>query len=105
MDPSTRLISGAVSADALGAAPPPAEADADAFLVGRARDGDVAAFESLVRRHERWVFSMVLRMVGNRHEAEDVAQDIFLKAYCGLPSFRGTARFSTWLHTIATNQT
>ena len=105
MDPSTRLITTKASADGCPPAPAPVEADIDAGSVGRARSGDAAAFEILVRRHERWVFSLVLRMVGNRHEAEDIAQDIFLKAYRSLRDFRGTARFSTWLHTIATNHT
>ena len=105
MDPSTRLISAEAPAGVPPCGPAPVEADADGPFVGRARTGDAAAFEVLVRRHERWVFSLVLRMVGNRHEAEDIAQDIFLKTYRGLPNFRGTARFSTWLHTIATNQT
>ncbi len=83
----------------------PAEADGDEPYVGRARAGDAAAFEILVRRHERWVFTLVLRMVGNRQEAEDAAQDVFLKAFRGMRDFRGAARFSTWLHTIATNHT
>lgn len=83
----------------------PAEADSDEPHVGRARAGDAAAFEILVRRHERWVFTLVLRMVGNRQEAEDIAQDIFLKAFRGMRDFRGAARFSTWLHTITTNHT
>ncbi len=105
MDQSTRLITAKASADVCPSAPLPVEPDSDVTYVGRARAGDAAAFEALVRGHERWVFSLVLRMVGNRHEAEDIAQDIFLKAYRGLRDFRGTARFSTWLHTIATNHT
>ncbi len=105
MDQSTRLITAKASADVCPSAPLAVEPDSDVTYVGRARAGDAAAFEALVRGHERWVFSLVLRMVGNRHEAEDIAQDIFLKAYRGLRDFRGTARFSTWLHTIATNHT
>jgi RNA polymerase sigma-70 factor, ECF subfamily len=75
--------------------------DDDVRLVARAREGDVRAFEALVRRYERWVFTLALRMVGERAEAEDIAQEVFLKAYRGLAGFRGDSRFSTWLYAIA----
>ena len=77
--------------------------DPDGHLVERAQAGDARAFEALVRRYERWVFTLALRMVGDRGEAEDVAQDVFLKAYAGLPGFRGSSRFSTWLYAIASH--
>lgn len=79
-----------------------APADEEQRLVARAQAGDVQAFEALVRRYERWVFTLTLRMLGNRAEAEDLAQEVFLKAYRGLRGFRGASRFSTWLYTIAT---
>lgn len=82
---------------------PAAVADEDRRLVDRARTGDVRAFEALVRRYERWVFTLALRMVGDRADAEDLAQEIFLKAYRGLPGFRGGSRFSTWLYAIASH--
>ena len=72
-------------------------------LVDRAKAGDVRAFEALVRRYERWVFTLALRMVGNRGDAEDLAQEVFLKAYRGLQGFRGGSRFSTWLYAIASH--
>ena len=78
-------------------------ADPDSRLVERAQAGDSRAFEALVRRYERWVFTLALRMVGDRGEAEDVAQDVFLKAYTGLSGFRGSSRFSTWLYAIASH--
>lgn len=78
-------------------------ADEDRGLVDRARAGDVRAFEVLVQRHQRWVFTLALRMMGDRGDAEDVAQEVFLKAYRGLQGFRGRARFSTWLHAIASH--
>jgi RNA polymerase sigma-70 factor, ECF subfamily len=80
-----------------------AAADEDRRLVDRAKAGDVQAFEALVRRYERWVFTLALRMVGDRGDAEDVAQEVFLKAYRGLASFRGGSRFSTWLYAIASH--
>jgi RNA polymerase sigma-70 factor (ECF subfamily) len=78
-------------------------ADDDRRLVERARTGDARAFEALVRRYERWVFTLALRMVGDRAEAEDIAQEVFLKAYRGLEGFRGASRFSTWLYSIASH--
>jgi RNA polymerase sigma-70 factor, ECF subfamily len=82
---------------------PSVEADDDRRLVDRTRAGDVSAFEALVRRYERWVFTLILRMVRNRQEAEDIAQEVFLKAYRGLRGFRGASRFSTWLYAIASH--
>jgi len=80
-----------------------ATADADRRLVERAQGGDLQAFEALVRRYERFVFTLALRMLGDRDEADDVAQEIFLKAYSGLSGFRGASRFSTWLYAIASH--
>jgi RNA polymerase sigma-70 factor (ECF subfamily) len=84
-------------------APLPVESTDDRPLVSRAQAGDTAAFEALVRRYEGWVFTLALRLVGDRGEAEDMAQDVFLKAYRGLPRFKGAARFSTWLYAIASH--
>jgi RNA polymerase sigma-70 factor (ECF subfamily) len=84
--------------DARGAA---GTADEDRGLVDRAKAGDVQAFEALVRRYQRWVFTLALRMVGDRGDAEDIAQEVFLKAYRGLQGFRRESRFSTWLYAIA----
>jgi len=92
-----RLQQAGSDAGAMGAA------DEDRRLVDRAKAGDVRAFEALVRRYERWVFTLALRMVGDRGDAEDVAQEVFLKAYRGLQGFRGGSRFSTWLYAIASH--
>jgi RNA polymerase sigma-70 factor (ECF subfamily) len=75
----------------------------DRELVDRARMGDAGAFEALVRRYQSWVFTLALRMVGEPAEAEDMAQEIFLKAYRGLRGFKGASRFSTWLYSIASH--
>ncbi|MGH7377057.1 MAG: RNA polymerase sigma factor, partial [Candidatus Methylomirabilales bacterium] len=80
-----------------------AAADEDRRLVDRARAGDAGAFEALVRRYQGWVFTLALRMTGDRAEAEDLGQEIFLKAYRGLGGFKGASRFSTWLYAIATH--
>lgn len=84
-------------------AAPAVPVDDDRRLVDRAQAGDVTAFEALVRRYERWVFTLSLRMVGDPIEAEDMAQEVFLKAYQGLKGFRGESRFSTWLYAIASH--
>lgn len=77
--------------------------DQDRALVERARAGDTGAFEVLVHRYQGWVFTLAVRMLGDRAEAEDMAQEIFLKAYRGLKRFRGASRFSTWLYAIASH--
>jgi RNA polymerase sigma-70 factor, ECF subfamily len=70
-------------------------------LVARLRRGDRGAFEELVIAYQHRVFGVALRMLGNRAEAEDIAQETFLRAHRALPEFRGDARLHTWLYAIA----
>jgi RNA polymerase sigma-70 factor (ECF subfamily) len=77
--------------------------DEDTDLVGRARSGDSDAATELYRRHERRVYNLALRTLGNPWDAADVAQEAFIKAFKNLDSFKGEARFRTWLHRIAVN--
>jgi len=77
------------------------DVDPDGDLVTRWKAGDERAFESLIRRHEGRVFGLLLRMLGNREDAEDVAQETFIKAYQALHRFRGESQFFTWLYRIA----
>ncbi len=72
-------------------------------LVSASRDGDQDAFAQLVQRHQRRVFNLAYRMVQDYEEANEITQEAFLAAWQGLPSFRGDARFSTWLYRIAYN--
>jgi RNA polymerase sigma-70 factor (ECF subfamily) len=72
-------------------------------LVAKAQSGDEEAFELLVRAHQRYVFNLAYRLLGDRSEAEDVAQETFVRAWRGLPSFRAECRFATWLYRIARN--
>ncbi len=82
----------------------PTSADADdAELVVASQRGDQDAFAQLVQRHQRRVFNLVFRMLQQYEEANEVTQETFLAAWQGLPSFRGDARFSTWLYRIAYN--
>ena len=72
-------------------------ADEDAALVERALNEDLAAFEQLVTRYQDKITGFAARMLSDRDEAEDVAQEVFIKAYRHLESFRGASSFSTWL--------
>lgn len=83
---------------------PEADPSRDAELVARARDGERAAFDELVVRHEDRVFNMALRMLGNADDALDLSQEVFLSAYRALDGFEGKAAFSTWLYRVTVNR-
>ncbi|MEM7410625.1 MAG: sigma-70 family RNA polymerase sigma factor [Myxococcota bacterium] len=77
--------------------------DPDAELVARWQAGESLAFDQLVRRHEKSVFRLLFRMLGNREEAEDAAQEAFLSLHRHGHRFRREARFSTFLYRVAAN--
>jgi RNA polymerase sigma-70 factor (ECF subfamily) len=72
-------------------------------LVRLAQEGSPAAFEELVTRYQSKVFSMALSFTRNREAADDLAQEVFLKAYLALPRFHGKSEFGTWLYRISVN--
>lgn len=72
-------------------------------LIQQAKRGDAAAFEALYRQHKDRVFRLCVRLTHNTTDSEDLTQEVFLHAYRHLHGFRGEARFSTWLHSIAIN--
>ena len=72
-------------------------------LVRAAAGGDTEAFERLVRTYENKIYHLALRMCGSADEAADIAQEAFLAAWRGLPSFRGEANFATWLYRLTSN--
>lgn len=72
-------------------------------LIRKIKGGNVEAYAPLVEHYGRAIFVLVLRIVGQREEAEEVAQDAFLKAFRALPRFNGRSRFSTYLYRIACN--
>lgn len=76
----------------------------DKEIINRVLQGEQNAYAQLVSRYQGYVFTLVLRMVKTREDAEEVAQDVFIKAYRSLADFRGESKFSTWLYTI-TNTT
>lgn len=72
----------------------------DIELIKRSLAGDQAAYAELIKRHQRFVFTLALRFAKNREDAEEIAQDCFVKAYRSLQNFQGQAKFSTWLYSI-----
>lgn len=75
----------------------------DVELVRLAQEGDTSAFDELVRRHYARIYALAYHLVGNREDAEDVAQAAFIRAYRGLERFRGAAAFSSWMYRITIN--
>src|SRR5215831_7788203 len=90
-------------ARALGQRTPYTMSIAERLLLARLRERDEQAFSEIVRQYEDKVFSLIYRMLGNRPEAEDVAQDVFITVFKTIDTFRGEAKFSTWLLRIAAN--
>lgn len=83
---------------------PPATSDRpDAPLIERFKAGDTAAFGAIYERHYGRVVRVAWRMLGSRSQAEDVAQDVFIRAYHALPDFEVRARLSTWLYRVTVN--
>jgi RNA polymerase sigma-70 factor, ECF subfamily len=76
----------------------------DRVLVNAARGGDLDAFEMLVRRHERTVYRVALRMLGNDADAQDATQETFVRAWRALGRFHGRSSVSTWLYRIVTRR-
>ena len=75
----------------------------DTQLLARAKDGDNSAFTELVRRHQNNIYRLAYGYLGEREAARDAAQEVFLKAYQGLPYFQSDSQFSTWLYSIGKN--
>jgi len=73
------------------------------LLIRKVRSGDASAFEPLVREHQNHVYALAYRITGNEADAQDVAQDAFLRAYTSLKDFRGDSRFSVWLYRLTGN--
>jgi RNA polymerase sigma-70 factor (ECF subfamily) len=74
----------------------------DDYLVRRAQEGYIDAYGELVDRHARLAYRVALRLLGNHHDAEDVAQDALIAAWQQLPGFKASSSFSTWLYRIVT---
>src|ERR1051325_9209615 len=91
-----RLIPGMTNAER--------EAQAATLLVAQAKAGDSRAFEALVKRYRKRIYALALHMTGSAHEADDIAQEVFLKAFRALPQFEGRSQFFTWVYRMAVNR-
>jgi RNA polymerase sigma-70 factor (ECF subfamily) len=80
------------------------EAAAAAWLVEAAKKGDRSAFDELVRRYRRRILALALHLTGSESDAEDIAQEVFLKAYRALDTFEGRSQFFTWVYRMAVNR-
>ncbi|MCX8053080.1 MAG: sigma-70 family RNA polymerase sigma factor [Armatimonadetes bacterium] len=72
-------------------------------IIERCKAGETSAFDELVRRYEKRVFNCALRITGNYNDAADVAQEAFIRAFHSIQTFRGDAKFATWIYRIVTN--
>jgi RNA polymerase sigma-70 factor (ECF subfamily) len=86
------------------AAPPPPAVE-EMVLVKRARQGDLPAYDELVRRYQERIYATVYHMTSNHEDANDLAQEAFIKAFHALKSFKGGSSFYTWVYRIAVNKT
>src|SRR5437868_12991045 len=75
----------------------------DAELVEQAKNGDRAALEKLILRHQAWIYNIAVRMVFRPHDAEEVTQEVLVKVITRLGTFQGESQFRTWLYRITAN--
>ena len=101
-EPTRRKV--AKEADQAGAGQKPADSD-EMELVTRARQGDLAAYDDLVRRYQERIYATVYHMTSNHEDANDLAQEAFIKGFHALKSFKGGSSFYTWVYRIAVNKT
>ncbi len=80
-----------------------ASVDSDIAIVNRVKAGDMTAFDELTKKYRERIFSVVYNMVSNREDAFDITQDVFIKAFTGINSFKGNSGFYTWIYRIAVN--
>jgi len=85
--------------------PEEANGPADEELVFKSQQGDLRAFDELVERYHGKIYGLTYNMTSNREDAEDLTQEVFVKAFEALPRFRGKSSFYTWLYRIAVNKT
>lgn len=75
----------------------------ETILIAQILQGKTSAFATLIDRYKDRIFALALRLSGNREDAEEITQDVFLKVYSSLDSFQGTSKFSTWVYRVAYN--
>jgi RNA polymerase sigma-70 factor (ECF subfamily) len=101
-EPASRKASKAPDEPPASPSPAPVE---EMHLVKRARRGDLAAYDELVRRYQERIYATVYHMTANHEDANDLAQEAFIKAFHALKSFKGGSSFYTWVYRIAVNKT
>jgi RNA polymerase sigma-70 factor (ECF subfamily) len=77
--------------------------ETDELLVEKIKKGDSEAFRELIRRYQRYVLNLVYRTIGDTNDAEDIAQEVFIKVYKSIRGFKGESKFSTWISKITVN--
>lgn len=102
-EPAARKLPKQPDVAASPSAPPPPPDEM--VLVKRARQGDLGAYDELVRRYQERIYATVYHMTSNHEDANDLAQEAFIKAYQALKSFKGGSSFYTWVYRIAVNKT
>src|SRR5437868_14200223 len=80
------------------------EAATAALLVSRAKAGDASAFGDLVRPYRKRIFALALHLSGSASDADDIVQDVFIRAYKALPQFEGRSEFFTWMYRLTLNR-
>ena len=107
MTPPARRKASEEPAKTAAPVPPPAEAAPveEMVLVKRARRGDLAAYDELVRRYQERIYATIYHMTANHEDANDLAQEAFIKGFQALKSFKGGSSFYTWVYRIAVNKT
>ena len=103
-EPASRKASQALNEPSSDLPPDPAPVE-EMELVKRARKGDLAAYDDLVRRYQERIYATVYHMTSNHEDANDLAQEAFIKAFQALKSFKGGSSFYTWVYRIAVNKT
>src|SRR6516225_3886335 len=101
-EPSRRKAEQQAATPAETPTPEPIE---EAILVKRARQGDLVAYDELVKRYQERIYATVYHITSNHEDANDLAQEAFIKAYHALKSFKGGSSFYTWVYRIAVNKT
>jgi len=101
-EPATHKVSRAAEGPPAEVEPPPVE---EMDLVKRARRGELTAYDELVRRYQERIYATIYHMTANHEDANDLAQEAFIKAFHALRSFKGGSSFYTWVYRIAVNKT
>lgn len=100
-----RLEDAPIAAATVAPAEPVVPVTEEQVLVQRARDGELAAYDELIQRYQERIYATVYHMTANHEDANDLAQETFIKAFKALNSFKGDSSFYTWIYRIAVNKT